>query len=174
MTSCRHSTARHPLPSAGPPREGGPHLRHRIVIGGGREAADATDEATYLAVALKNAGSRMAVPDRWHLYADVGDCDRKSGHRSPTEFRRLTRDLYFPANKLGFLRRRHPRPDRSPVGSRETTDQRAPTDHRGSSLRRGGGWSASHYPVHHDPDRQWRGRIATVDRLRFLDQANPR
>jgi hypothetical protein len=81
---------------------------------------------------------------------------------------------YFPANKLGFLRRRHPRPDRSPVGSRETTDQRAPTDHRGSSLRRGGGWSASHYPVHHDPDRQWRGRIATVDRLRFLDQANPR
>jgi hypothetical protein len=73
---------------------------HWVQVGGGRAVAEATDGAVYLVMALRNAGSGLAVLDRWDFHADrmVGD----TPHRDPETFRRTTRDLYVPAGDLGF------------------------------------------------------------------------
>lgn len=50
---------------------------------------ETTDEAIYLAIALRNVGTGLAVLDRWELHAD-----RMLGEQSqpdPKTFRRLTR-----------------------------------------------------------------------------------
>jgi hypothetical protein len=73
---------------------------HWLKVEGGRAAAEATDDAVYFAIALRNVGNGLAVLDRWDFYADrvIGD----SPHRPPEAFHRLTRDLYVPAGDLGF------------------------------------------------------------------------
>jgi hypothetical protein len=73
---------------------------HWIKVGGGRGVTDVTDEAIYLGVALRNAGSGMAVLDRWQLYTERPD-------DGPTEddiadFHRLTRDIYLADGDRGF------------------------------------------------------------------------
>jgi hypothetical protein len=70
------------------------HLR------GGAAAAEATDEAVYLAISLRNSGSGVAVLHSWHF-----DPERMVGRDShaPLEaFTRLTRDLYIAPNDVGF------------------------------------------------------------------------
>jgi hypothetical protein len=66
--------------------------------GGG--VAEATDGAVYLAIALRNAGSGIAVLHGWRLYTQsmVG----VDAHAQLEEFVRLTRDLYVPAGDVGF------------------------------------------------------------------------
>jgi hypothetical protein len=73
---------------------------HWVQVAGGRAVAEATDEAVYLAIALRNVGSGLAVLDRWDFYPE-----RAMGavsHHAPETFRRLTRDIYVPAGDLGF------------------------------------------------------------------------
>jgi hypothetical protein len=66
---------------------------------GGGGAAEATDEAVYLAIAVRNAGAGIAVLHGWSFYADrQGD----TPHRRLGDFNTLTRDLYIPANDVGF------------------------------------------------------------------------
>jgi hypothetical protein len=67
---------------------------------GGGGAAEATDEAVYLGMALRNVGSGIAVLHGWRLYPErrLGD----TPHAEPEEFTRLTRDLYVPAADVGF------------------------------------------------------------------------
>ena len=74
---------------------------HFVRVHGGRGIAEATDDAIYLAIALRNVGSGLAVLDRWDFYPER----QKGGdatHRAPESFHRLTRDLYVPAGYLGF------------------------------------------------------------------------
>jgi hypothetical protein len=73
---------------------------HWVKVPGGRAVAEVTDEAIYLAMALRNVGTGLAVLDRWDFYPEraIGD----HAIRSQDEFRRLTRDLYIPAGDLGF------------------------------------------------------------------------
>jgi hypothetical protein len=73
---------------------------HWVKVEGGRAVAEATGDAVYLAIGLRNVGNGLAVLDRWDFYPDrqTGDVT----HRSPEVFRRLTRDLYVPAGDLGF------------------------------------------------------------------------
>jgi hypothetical protein len=66
---------------------------------GGGAAAEVTDEAVYLAIALRNAGSGIAVLHGWHL--DVG-LNRRPEHAPIDSFTRLTRDLYIAPNDIGF------------------------------------------------------------------------
>src|SRR5436305_6137023 len=49
--------------------------QHWVHIPGGRAVAEVTDEAIYLAIALRNVGSGLAVLDRWDFYPDrqIGD-----------------------------------------------------------------------------------------------------
>jgi hypothetical protein len=73
---------------------------HWVVAEGGRGVAEATDEAVYLALALRNAGSGIAVLHGWCFYPEQllsGDA-----HAPEREFRRLSRDLYVPVADVGF------------------------------------------------------------------------
>jgi hypothetical protein len=83
-----------------PPQKVGFQDEKWLHVSGGGAAAEATDEAVYLAIALRNAGAGVAVLHGWYFYPEVqlGDAP----HASPDEFTRLTRDLYIPAHDLGF------------------------------------------------------------------------
>jgi hypothetical protein len=73
---------------------------HWVKVPGGRAVAEVTDEAIYLAMALRNVGTGLAVLDRWDFFPEraIGD----HAVRPQDQFRRLTRDLYIPAGDLGF------------------------------------------------------------------------
>jgi hypothetical protein len=84
-----------------PPEKVGFADNHWVRVPGGRGIAEASDEAIYLAIALRNAGTGVAVLDRWDFYGERptgGD----QGFRDPASFRRLTRDLYIPVGDRGF------------------------------------------------------------------------
>lgn len=83
-----------------PPEKIGFADDHWVKVPGGRAVAEATDDAIYLALALRNVGNGLAVLDRWDLQLDRprGDDTR----RPVAEYRRLTRDIYVPAGGLGF------------------------------------------------------------------------
>ena len=66
---------------------------------GGGGAAEATDEAVYLAFAVRNAGSGIAVLHGWSFYRGF---ERNEPDRPLSEFNTLTRDIYIPANDVGF------------------------------------------------------------------------
>jgi hypothetical protein len=71
-----------------------------LRVPGGQAVAEVTDDAIYLAVSLRNVGNGLAVLDRWELTPE-----RVTGYVSrpdPSNFRRLTRDLYVPAGDMGF------------------------------------------------------------------------
>ncbi len=73
---------------------------HWVRVPGGCGTAEVGDEAVYLTLSVRNAGSGLAVLHGWRLEpsAVLGQSD------SPPvdEFRRLTRDLYIPAGDVGF------------------------------------------------------------------------
>ena len=48
---------------------------HWIKVEGGRAAAEITDEAIYFVMALRNAGTGLAVLDRWDFYPDRTTAD---------------------------------------------------------------------------------------------------
>jgi hypothetical protein len=71
---------------------------HWVKVAGGRGAVEVTSEAIYLAIALRNVGSGLAVLDRWDLHIDRPETDgTQTDH-----FRRLTRDIYVAAGDHGF------------------------------------------------------------------------
>jgi hypothetical protein len=62
-------------------------------------AAEATDEAVYLAISLRNVGSGIAVLHGWRFYPDFV---RNDDHAPLEELTRLTRDIYVAAGDVGF------------------------------------------------------------------------
>lgn len=83
-----------------PPEKVGFVDGHWVRVAGGHGSAEATDDAIYLAIALRNAGTGMAVLHGWFFHDEqhVGDDHRVD----PDRFRRLTRDLYVSAGDGGF------------------------------------------------------------------------
>jgi len=73
---------------------------HWVRVGGGRASAEATNDAVYLVVSLRNVGNGLAVLDRWDLYPHREEAP--TVHQEPSHFRRLTRDLYVPAGDIGL------------------------------------------------------------------------
>ena len=70
---------------------------------GGRGIAEVGDSVVYLAIPLRNVGSGIAVLHGWTFYAtEELSVDGVRDHRDPSEFIRLTRDLYIPVNDVGF------------------------------------------------------------------------
>jgi hypothetical protein len=66
---------------------------------GGQGDVRATDDAVYLAIAVRNVGTGIAVLHGWHFYPEWPDL------REPTptdEFTLLTRDLYIAPGDAGF------------------------------------------------------------------------
>jgi hypothetical protein len=71
-----------------------------FLIPGGGAVAEVADSAIYLAIAIRNVGSGIAVLHGWSFHADtaLGATD----HPPVEEFRRLTRDLYIAPGEIGF------------------------------------------------------------------------
>jgi hypothetical protein len=61
--------------------------------------AEASDEAVYLAISVRNVGSGIAVLHGWRFYPEWVRSDE---HAPLEEFTRLTRDLYIAAGDIGF------------------------------------------------------------------------
>jgi hypothetical protein len=71
-----------------------------FLVPGGGAVAEATDAAVYLAIAVRNVGSGIAVLHGWHVYPEL---EHGADDRAPLEdFRRLTRDLYIAPGEVGF------------------------------------------------------------------------
>jgi hypothetical protein len=71
-----------------------------LVAKGGEAAAEATSEAVYLAISVRNAGSGIAVLHGWFFYPErhLADDDPPA----LGSFNRLSRDIYVPAGDVGF------------------------------------------------------------------------
>jgi hypothetical protein len=84
-----------------PPQKVGFADNKYLLTKGGYGAAEATDEAVYLAMSIRNAGAGIAVLHSWYLHA----VRRTSADERPPpieDFHRLTRDIYVPAGDMGF------------------------------------------------------------------------
>ena len=71
-----------------------------LVAPGGQGAAKATDEAVYLAIAVRNVGTGIAVLHGWHFFPEW-----PTASRDPTpleDFTLLTRDIYIAPADVGF------------------------------------------------------------------------
>jgi hypothetical protein len=83
-----------------PPVKVGFMDNHWVQVPGGAATIEVTDEAIYLAISLRNAGSGIAVLDGWRL--DWTPFTTELERPDPDGFRRLTRDLYIPAGQVYF------------------------------------------------------------------------
>jgi hypothetical protein len=71
-----------------------------LRVDGGRGAAEATPDAVYLAMSVRNVGSGIAVLHGWRFSLNP---EPGGGPPPPLEeFHRLTRDIYVPSGDMGF------------------------------------------------------------------------
>jgi hypothetical protein len=82
-----------------PPEKVGFADSHWVQVPAAHGTAEVSAEAIYLAIALRNVGSGLAVLHGWYFHPE-----RQLGvtHGDPAAFRQLTRDLYVPAGDIGF------------------------------------------------------------------------
>ena len=73
---------------------------HFIRLDGGRAHVEKADGVIYLALAIRNAGTGMAVLDAWYPRCAV--FEPNATHADPAEFRRLVIDLYIPPGEPGY------------------------------------------------------------------------
>ena len=73
---------------------------HRLAAHGAHAGVETDGATVWLALALRNVGSGLAVLDRWAVELDWER--RLAPPRDPEAFRRLTRDLYIAADDVGF------------------------------------------------------------------------
>jgi hypothetical protein len=74
----------------------------RLVVGGGGAAVDVSDDAIYLAISLRNAGSGIAVLHGWRFHPELLVGQGRGEHPPLDEFTAFTRDLYVPVGDIGF------------------------------------------------------------------------
>ena len=74
---------------------------HWLKVPGGGAVLECVDDIIYMGIAVRNAGSGIAVLDRWSAYPE-----RQQGsdvvQPEPDGMRRLTRDIYIAPGDLGF------------------------------------------------------------------------
>ena len=144
---------------------------HWVHIPGGRAVAEATNDAIYLAMALRNVGSGLAVLDRWDFYPDrqMGD----AWVRDPSEFHRLTRDIYVPANDMGFWQGafREPTDPNFVKASEAITNRRMMTIDLLYGDHEGGQRTISRFALIPAGEDGW---LASIARHWNLDRADPR
>ena len=69
-------------------------------IPGGGGVAEVGDSAVYLAIAVRNVGTGIAVLHGWHFVNEA--YTGETAHPPLEDFRRLTRDLYISPGEIGF------------------------------------------------------------------------
>lgn len=154
-----------------PPEKIGFVDNHWLRVPGGHGAAEAADDAIYLAIALRNVGNGLAVLDRWDV-----SIDRRRGdetHPDTEAFRRLTRDLYVPAGSIGFWQGAFRDPS-DPAFAAVRDAVRARRDITVDLLygdHEGGQRTVSRFTLMCSGDDDW---ITAVSRHWNLDRADPR
>ncbi|MCU1495790.1 MAG: hypothetical protein JWO62_3554 [Acidimicrobiaceae bacterium] len=143
---------------------------HWVKVNGGHAAFEVGEDAIYLVIALRNAGSGIAVLHGWSFHPDrlLGD----TGHADPSDFRRLSRDIYVPAGDVGFWQGAFRDPtDPAFAAARDAADQRKMVtidllygDHEGGQRM------ISRFTLMPASD-SW---LASVSRHWNLDRADPR
>ena len=83
-----------------PPQKVGFADNRWFQVPGSGAIAEATDEAIYLAIAVRNVGSGIAVLHGWYLHTEP--LTQSVDRASIEQFRRLTRDLYIAPGEVGF------------------------------------------------------------------------
>ena len=74
---------------------------HFVHVPGGQGTAEATDDAVYLTLSLRNAGPGLAILHGWYVHPErLAGADER--HRPLEEFHRLTRDIYLGSADIGF------------------------------------------------------------------------
>jgi hypothetical protein len=144
---------------------------HWVRLAGGHGALEVVGEAIYLAIALRNAGSGIAVLHGWHFHPD-----RLSGdapHADPSDFRHLTRDIYVAAGNLGSWQGSLRDPSEAMFkAAREAAEEaRAVTVELLYGDHEGGQRAISRFTLLPLEDGQ---RLAAVGRHWNLDRADPR
>jgi len=76
------------------------HDRHTAMVAGGHAVAEEQNGVIYLAMALRNVGSGLALLHGW--FPRSGMSLSEIPHGEPRDFRRLTVDLYVPPGGTGY------------------------------------------------------------------------
>jgi len=74
--------------------------QHKVMVSGALAAAEATADAVYFAIAIRNVGPGLAVLDQWWFAGERRPGD--VAHADEADFHRLTRDLYLPPGEIGY------------------------------------------------------------------------
>jgi hypothetical protein len=142
-----------------------------ITLPGGHGAAEATDQAVYLALSLRNVGSGIGVLHGWRFLPEV--VLAVDGPPPAEEFHRLSRDLYVSVGDVAFWQGTF----RDPA-SAEFTAARAAIDERERVTvqllygdHEGGQRVISHFGMTARDDGSW---IASAARHWNLDRDDPR
>jgi hypothetical protein len=85
-----------------PPEKVGFVDEHWVKVDGGHGLAEASADAIYLAIAVRNVGTGLAVLHGWSFHPDRMIGVANDRRPDPTTFRHLTRDLYVSAGDCGF------------------------------------------------------------------------
>jgi hypothetical protein len=144
---------------------------HWVHLPGGLAAADVSDGVVYLAIALRNCGTGIAVLDRWsfrtgRIYGDVGPEDLAA-------FRRLTRDIYIAPNDIGFWQGafRDPEEPLHRMAAAAVEERQDMTIELLYGDYEGGQHTISRFTLIPRDDGRW---LPTVSRHWNLDRADPR
>jgi hypothetical protein len=154
-----------------PPEKVGFVDLHWVQVPAAHGTAELSREAIYLAIALRNVGSGLAVLHGWRFYPErlMGT----GAHSDPGEFRRLTRDIYVPAGDLGFWQGAFRDPAETAfVDARRVVAERLPFtvdllygDHEGGQR------VITRFALTPHDDGTW---LAAVSRHWNIDRADPR
>ena len=79
---------------------------HWVKVAGGFGSAEATDDAVYLAMSIEKCRRGDRGADGWHFHADLLYTYEQNTAPVLDDFHHLTRDLYIPAQDVGFGRAR--------------------------------------------------------------------
>jgi hypothetical protein len=147
------------------------HDAHWVKVEGGHAAAQVTDGVIYFAITLRNAGTGLAVLDRWDV--EVGTPAADGTYRDLSMFRRLTIDLYLSGGDRGYWLGALRDPDDPAFGeARAAIEERSPItidllygDHEGGQR------TVSRFVIVPTRDDLW---FVIVARHWNLDRADPR
>src|SRR5215475_2291342 len=139
-------------------------------VPGGGAIAEADDEAVYLIISVRNAGTGLAVLHGWHFEPENAWTE---DHASLNTFTRLTRDLYIPPGDIGFWQGTF----RDPTTSQYRDARRAIESQATMTVDvlygdfEGGQRSISRFAIWPHEEGRW---LATVGRHWVLDRVDPR
>jgi hypothetical protein len=154
-----------------PPEKVGFVDQHYLVARGGRAAVEVTDTVIYLAIAVRNVGSGLAVLDSWSV--NLNPPTGNTPHAELDSFRRLTRDLYVAPSDNGFWQAAL----RDPSDPLFAATRDAINEGRRIAFdllygdHEGGQRTISRFAINRREDGEW---LAAVSRHWNLDRPDPR